>query len=258
MHPFLDTQRCHVGVVFALAIEADAFESRGRDILEIRPDGFLIREGTVADRRVAWVVGGTGIEQASAATQMLIDGHRPQFILSAGFAGALAAGIARGSVATASRVVRMNEEPLALMPYPAQAVDESWAEAASRPRSQSLTLATVDRVLCTAEEKKSVAQSLAAELVDMETWGVAKVALAAGLDCMSLRVVSDTASQTLPAEIAALARPQSAMRKFGTAIAAIGHRPRAAVDLWNLWEQAVVDGRTLADSIELLCRSLPA
>lgn len=82
MHPFLDTQRCHVGVVFALAIEADAFESRGRDILEIRPDGFLIREGTVADRRVAWVVGGTGIEKASAATQMLIDGHRPQFILS--------------------------------------------------------------------------------------------------------------------------------------------------------------------------------
>ena len=29
----------------------------------------------------------------------------------------------------------------------------------------------------------------------------------------------------------------------------LGRRPRSAVDLWQLWERAVVDGTTLADGL---------
>jgi hypothetical protein len=36
----------------------------------------------------------------------------------------------------------------------------------------------------------------------------------------------------------------------------IGRRPRAALDLWQLWERAVVDGRTLAAAVCRLCESL--
>jgi hypothetical protein len=36
----------------------------------------------------------------------------------------------------------------------------------------------------------------------------------------------------------------------------LGRRPRAALDLWKLWERAVVDGRTLAGALEEICGSL--
>ena len=63
-------------------------------------------------------------------------------------------------------------------------------------------------------------------------------------------VISDDASQDLPREIAALVQPQSGMRRLGTALAGIGRRPRAALDMWRLWEHAVVDGRTLAAALQ--------
>ena len=64
------------------------------------------------------------------------------------------------------------------------------------------------------------------------------------------------ASQDLPKEIAALVQPQSGMRRLGAALGAIGRRPRAAVDMWRLWEHAVVDGRTLAGAIKTFLEGL--
>jgi hypothetical protein len=78
---------------------------------------------------------------------------------------------------------------------------------------------------------------------------VATAALNAGLPCVSIRVISDVASQDLPKELASLVQPQSGMRRLGAAIGALGRRPRAALDMWQLWEHAVVDGRTLAGAI---------
>ena len=106
-------------------------------------------------------------------------------------------------------------------------------------------------------EKKSLNQTTGAHLVDMETFGVAFVARAAGLPCASIRVISDDAQQNLPTEIARLVQPQSLMRRFGVTLAAITRRPRSAIDMWRLWEHAVVDGKTLAQALKRTCQSLP-
>jgi hypothetical protein len=108
---------------------------------------------------------------------------------------------------------------------------------------------SVDAVVTTAAAKRDLAAATAASLVDMETYAVATAAMHAGLHCVSIRVVSDGASQDLPKEIASLVQPQSGMRRLGAALGAIGRRPRAALDMWHLWEHAVVDGRTLAGAI---------
>ena len=47
------------------------------------------------------------------------------------------------------------------------------------------------------------------------------------------------------------------MRRLGAALGAIGRRPRAALDLWGLYENAVLDGRTLAAALADLCSTLP-
>jgi adenosylhomocysteine nucleosidase len=115
----------------------------------------------------------------------------------------------------------------------------------------------VPSVIATVEAKRQLAARSGAQVVDMETHAVASVARAAGLDCASVRVVSDDASQELPREVAALAAPQPPLRRLGSVVGAIGKRPRAAVDLWRLWEHAVIDGRTLAEALADLLRSLP-
>jgi hypothetical protein len=115
---------------------------------------------------------------------------------------------------------------------------------------------SVDRVVTTAAAKRDLAAATGAAVVDMETHAVATAARDAGLPCVGIRVISDDAAQDLPREIAAVVQPQSGMRRLGAALGAIGRRPRAAIDMWTLWEHAVVDGRTLAAAIEEFVRGL--
>jgi adenosylhomocysteine nucleosidase len=239
-------QTCVAGIVFAIGTEADAFEGRARDTTATIAGGLTFQEGTVAGRRVAWVVSGAGTARASTACQLLIDGHRPGLVISAGFAGALDEHLTRGRVVSPMRASRIDHEPIDLTPATALALP------------QELTILTVDRVVCTAADKQALAAATAADLVDMETWGVATVARAAGLACVSVRVVSDGAGEDLPREMTDLVQPQSTMRRFGAALRAVSRRPGAAVDMWRLWEQAVVDARTLADALERFVGQLPA
>jgi adenosylhomocysteine nucleosidase len=153
----------------------------------------------------------------------------------------------RGSLTTPHRVLRRGQEPIALAPWPENFLANSTAT----------TLLTADSIATTPLEKRALAQATGADLVDMETWGVARRAMAAGLDCHSLRVISDAVDDQLPPEVARLVQPQSSLRRLGAACAALGRRPGAAVDLWRLWEHAVVDGKSLAFALEQLCGSLP-
>lgn len=237
--------RCAAGVVFAVPIEADAFARLANDTVDLRAGSLEFHEGLVAGRRVAWCVAGVGRDAATRATRLLVDGHRPRLLVSAGFAGGLEPSLPRGRVIRPAQVVRPDgsaELPLAhAMPL------------AGRP----LTLVTADQIITTPAGKETLRAACGADAVDMETFAVAEAAAAADLLCASVRVISDDATQTLPREVAALARPQSSMRRLGAALGAIGRRPRAALDLWGLYENAVVDGRALAAALADLCRSLP-
>lgn len=238
--------RCAAGILFAVPIEADGFARLATDAVELQTGGLTFREGTVAGRRVAWCVAGVGGDAAARAARLLVAGHRPRLLVSAGFAGGLAPTLARGSVIRAARVIRPDgtaARPLA-----------SAVSVAGHP----LSLVTTDRIITTPAEKESLRAACAADAVDMETFAVAEVAATADLRCASVRVISDGASQTLPREVATLARPQSSMRRLGAALGAIGRRPRAAFDLWGLYENAVIDGRTLAAALADLCSTLPA
>jgi adenosylhomocysteine nucleosidase len=229
-----------VGIVFALPVEADAFARSASDAVGYEAAGTTIHEGIVGGRRVAWCAAGVGAAAATRATRLLIDGHRPARLVSAGFAGGLAPALDRGAVVLPTRVLDGVDggPPIAL------------AHAALRGIGATATaIVSVARVVTTAAAKRALAAETGAEVVDMETYAVARAAGDASLPCTSIRVVSDTAGQDLPREIGALVQPQSGMRRLGAALAAIGRRPGAALDMWQLWEHAVVDGRTLAAAI---------
>jgi adenosylhomocysteine nucleosidase len=231
-------QRADVGIVFALPVEAGRFADRVTDARRIEAADLSLHEGEIGGRVVAWVVGGVGVERAGRACRLLLDGHRPRLMISAGFAGALIADIGRGTIVSPQTAVRIRAEAIHLAP----------PESAAAGRR--LTIATVDRVASTVDEKQRLAAETAADLVDMETWAVAREALTAGVPCRCLRVVSDAATDVLPPEIAKLTEATSPWRRLGAALRTVGSRPAAAADLWRLYERAVIDSRTLADALE--------
>jgi len=245
LHPAA-SDRCDIGIVFALAIEADAFARRVTDRVELRGTGPAFHTGCLAGGRVAWCVSGIGGAAAGRATRLLIDGHRPRLIVSAGFAGGLDPALPRGAVVRPEAVIAADE------------IGGSRIALTPAARGGHMLLVSVHRVAATVAEKRDLAVRTAAGIVDMETHAIATAAAAAGLPCRAVRVVSDDAAQPLPAEVAALARPQSAVRRLGAVLGAVGRRPSAAVDLWRLYEHAVVDGRTLAAALERLCAEMAA
>ena len=238
---------CAAGIVFAVAIEADPFARLAARRLETRAAGMVIEEGTVAGARVAWCVGGVGTTAAARAARLLVAGHRPRVLVTAGFAGGLDPVLPRGTVVRPAVALADGEPdglPLAAFP----------------PRGTGgpppATIVTVAGVVATPDGKRALAARTGAHLVDMETHAVARVAAEAGLPCAAVRVISDGATESLPHEVEALARPQSGLRRLGAALAAVGRRPAAARDLWRLYEHAVIDAKTLAAELESLCAAI--
>lgn len=224
-------------LVFALEVEADAFERLVERRRDTRGARFTFSTGTVADRRIAWCVSGVGRAAAAEAARQLIAGHHPRLLITAGFAGGLDPQLRRGAAV---------QPGIAVASGSAARLRLATAESAASP---PLAIVTVDDAAVTGEAKRTLAETTGAQLVDMETFAVAEVATAAGIRCAAVRVVSDDARETLPAEVALLAKPQSRLRRLGAVVGAVSRRPRAVSDLWQLWERAVVDSRTLAQAV---------
>jgi len=234
-----------VGIVFALDVEAEPFAARVAGKVCLRTAaGLVVHTGAIAGRTVAWVVGGVGAEPARRAARLLIDGHRPRLLVSAGFAGGLDPACERGGLVAVDRALRCGGTSYDLtVPWP--------------PSIPRRAIVTVDEPVADPLAKRALAGATGAALVDMETHAVAAAACSSGVPCAGVRVVSDGVDDRLPPEVIRLSRPQSAWRRMGAAVGAVGRRPGAAFDLWRLWEHAVVDGRLLARGLDQLTGALP-
>lgn len=234
----------NAGLIFAMPVEADAFERLVEDGRETHAARFVFHSGRLAGRQVTWCVAGVGAESAAAATEHLIVGHRPRVVIAAGFAGGLASGILRGSVVRPGRVV--SDTSLAAFDLSGAAADDG-----------ATTIVSVSAVAATPSSKRELALRTAAQVVDMETHAIAAAAATVGVPCECVRVISDDASDSLPPEVASLASARSSLRRIGLAVGAIGRRPSALADFWRLWERSVVDSRTLATALAHRIRDLP-
>jgi len=243
---------CCLGIIFALPIEAHSFERSVTGAVSYQGPSLRIWQGTCGDRSVAWAVSGVGEAAAARAAQLIIDGHRPRRLVSAGFAGGLDSRLTRGKLVLPTRLLDGSGRQ-----RPPLTIDRELAEAlvAEYPPCQT-TLITVTEVVADVDSKRALHQATGAGLVDMESYAVAEVAASAGLGAVVCRVISDAANEALPREVKRLGRPQSTMHRLGAAIGAIGRRPRAVIDFWKLWEQSLAHSQVLADGLGDLIRAV--
>ncbi|MFO0959964.1 MAG: nucleoside phosphorylase [Isosphaeraceae bacterium] len=217
-----------IGLVVALPIEVAPLLVRLENSRKYRGVGQAIIEGEIQGRVLAIALTGPGRLAASRGTRTLLDGHRPRWVISAGFAGALNPQFRRGDLAVPVEIVDELGGRIALdVKHPDSGPDA--------PRSGRLL--TVDRIIRTAGEKAELHAKSGADLVDMETWAVAELCGHRGVRFLSVRIVSDDARTDLPPEILNILGKTGGYR-VGAAVGALWKRPSSFFDLMTLREHA--------------------
>jgi adenosylhomocysteine nucleosidase len=147
-----------------------------------------------------------------AAERMIAAGATA--LLSFGLAGGLNPAVSAGAVVIPAQV--RGEKALAC--------DLAWTRrlAALMKETPSL-LAHAPAVLATPEAKATVFAATGAPAADMESYGIAEVAAVHGLPFAALRVVADTAADTVPSTALKSMNPDGRVRIGAAAWGALTH-----------------------------------
>lgn len=235
---------CDVGVVFALEIESGGLEDLMEQVVTIRGHGFVARQGRLHKRNVVMILSGSGREAAARATEALIDGHRPGWIISAGLAGGLSEALKRNHLLMADAIVDESGGRLCL---------DLRVEPESLRRTPDVhvgTLLTIDRVVRLSEEKRRLGEKHQALAVDMESYAVAEACRRRQVRFLSVRVIGDPVDEELAAEVRGLLKQQSPSAKLGALVGAVWKRPSSIKDMLRLRGNTLVASDRLAKFLD--------
>ena len=194
------------------------------------------------DERVSIIHTGVGRKAAAQRVGAALAGReRPRLLISAGFAGGLSDALRVGDLLLAENF----SDPTAL--------------ADSRARLAAVThrigmMATAEAIADTPAERSKLAAESRAIAVDMETEEIAQVCHAAGVPMLSLRVITDTPSQPLPAPAAVLFNVEQQRTEFAPLAFYLLKNPARVAPLITFAKRIAACRRALAAALALLLR----
>jgi adenosylhomocysteine nucleosidase len=242
---------CRIAVLFALSVESGALVDRLRDPAAGRFRHSVERFGTLDQLPVRIVETGVGTERAEAALEDLWKRGPVDWIVSAGFAGALSADLKRGDLLMASSIIGQEGEPLEV----GFRIDP--AVVAATPHLHVGRLVTVDHLVSRREERLELAERYESVACDMETVALARACRRHQVRFLSVRIITDALDDELPMEVEKLLQQKSTVARLGVAAGAIFQRPGAVKDLWKLREDAGRASERLAGFLSGVLPQLP-
>ena len=246
------SRRCEVIFVFALGVESGGLADLLEDRVSSRCATFVEHVGDLDGRHVAVIETGVGREAAERATDDAIELHQPDWVVSAGFAGALVDKLKLGHVVMADCVIDVQGNSLEL----GLKLDEETTRAMKGLHRGRLL--TVDKIVRMPKQRRTLANEHDALACDMETMAVAEVCAKRKVRLVSVRVVSDEVNDELPREVGKLMSQKSLAGKLGSATGAIWRRPGVVKDMWKLKETALKASDRLAKFLKGVVVQLPA
>ena len=239
---------CDVGVVFALGIEAGGLEDLLDGAVSIRGHGFAVRQGGLKGRHLVVVQSGAGCEAASHATEALLSGHQPQWVISAGFAGGLVPLLKRHDIVMTDSVVNAAGRRLGI---------DLKIDADSLPPGMHVgRILSVDQIVRLPKDKQSLGSRHEALAVDLESFAVAEVCHRRGVRFLGVRIITDAMDEQLPVDIQNLTDQPTAASRLGAAFGAVCRRPSSVKDMLQLKENALVGSDRLAHFLDGMIRQL--
>jgi adenosylhomocysteine nucleosidase len=237
-----------VGIVAALPIEVAPLLARFNDTRKFSAERHTVVEGYCGGKLTTLIVAGPGRKSADKGAALLLAGHRPRWLLSIGFAGALDPALKRFDVVIPSVIL----EPDGTRIEVGLGLPDDPGGTSNRPA----TLATLDSIVRTAAEKAELRAKTGADVVDMETSAIARASAERGVRFLAIRIVSDTANEDLPPEVLSILGPTGGYR-VGAALGAIWKRPSSLKDLFRLRETANEAARRLGEVVARTMARLP-
>jgi adenosylhomocysteine nucleosidase len=248
---------CDIGIVFALGAEQGGTEDLLTELEYFEAAGFKVRRGKYRPpegvaRSVVLVTSGVGSAAAARATEVLIDGHRPEWIISAGFCGGLVPQAARSDIVAADAL----HDHAEWTPVVRRHLEK--AATAGAPAAKHVgPVVTVDKIIAKSNDKQSLGAATGALACEMESSGVAEVCFRRGVQFLVLRAVSDPVSEDLPSDLEALMKQKSAVGTMGAVLGALWRRPGSAKDMLRLQEHALTTADALAKHLAGVIEKLP-
>ncbi len=229
-----------VGIVFALGIESGGMEDLLEGIVTTQGHGFTVKQGGYKGRHVAMVRSQAGTKAAGRATQALIAGHKPRWIICAGFAGGLVAGLKRHDMIMAESVINTAGKRLRV---DLRVDPESLAKT---PGVHVGGILTSEKIARLPSQKRSLGERYPALAVDMESFAVAEACREEQVRFLAVRVITDPVEEQLPADVERLLRQNTRVSRMGAVVGAVWNRPGSVKDMWQLRENALLASDRLA------------
>jgi adenosylhomocysteine nucleosidase len=232
---------------------------------EVRP--FLRRVRTRARRDLglpAWefepgpgvvALSGMGAAAARRAGESLVDRCRPDLLVSLGFGGALAPGLAAGNLVLGETFWHYNPDTRELQAGPHPPPPRSLPLLKRTLTQAGLpavtgSLVTTTRILHKGRQGELPA-GLPQPVLDLETSALAEVAAAHGLTFLSLRAITDVAGEEIPAFLHNAGIRETTVG-LGAALRWLAADCRRLQDLLSLWRRSRLAARTLALALAIL------
>jgi adenosylhomocysteine nucleosidase len=228
-----------IGITFALPSESSDLRRRLQG-LERR--GHLL-SGKIDNHDVTILHTGVGAKACNERLEILLHKTRPSVVISSGFAGAVSEQLRvgdlilaqnfsdRGLLATAERIL-CDRDP------------------------HRIKLFTSTSIIDSVAERNEIARAADAGAVDMETGAIADVCKVHGVPLLSLRVVSDTASEPFPAPPSVLFDIERQRTRPGRLLAYLLRGPGSISRLFRFSRQIARARARLADAIVALVPEL--
>lgn len=175
-----------IAITFALPAESSDFVRLLQNCNNVSREGVETTRGRLHGRPVVVIYTGVGKKVCREKMEIILRRESFQYLISAGFAGALEKELRVGHLLVAenfSSPQLLNSPELAL-------IDQ---------KTFLGKLLTVPRMIESAGERESLNKTTGAAAVDMETETIAEICAAHELPILSVRAISDTTSEPFPA-----------------------------------------------------------
>jgi len=173
-------------VTFALPAESSEFLRRLDNKLCTGRNAIRIIRGTLDDREIEVLHTGVGEKVCRQRVGKFLKNQQFEFLISAGFAGALNDQLHSGDLLLARNFSTLDLTERQSFP--------------SLPIHQA-DLLTLPALIDSSEERNEIARSTDAAAVDMETEFIARACAEHGILLLSLRVITDTPREPFPAPV---------------------------------------------------------
>ena len=231
-----------IAITFALPAESSGFVGLLQNKSKRRNKGITTIVGTVDDHLVEIFHTGVGEKICRQRMARFLQDRQLDCLISAGFAGALDDQLGVGELLLARNL--------------STADLSGTLDFLTNLSIHVANLLTVPSMIDSREERNRIAQTTGAVAVDMETEFIARACAEHGVPLLSLRVISDTPCQPLPAPPSMLFDLDEQQTNFGRLVFYVAKHPPAIWRLISFARQIGIARKRLSHAIIALVREL--